>query len=119
MSGSKEVRAGSGRLSKISKGNMNVMVMATNNSKIKPTGRLLILASLEEIDKACGDCRVRISDDSWELGIWLDGYSDGNPPDAILYNDGHLAVLQGLDHATVRTEIERRLCANLPAIGAA
>jgi hypothetical protein len=99
---------------------MNVMIMATDSSKIKPPGRLLLPASLEEIGKPCGDCLLqRISDDSWALGIWLDGYSDGNPPDAILGNDGHLAVLQGLDYATVRTEIEPWLCANLPTRGTA
>jgi hypothetical protein len=99
---------------------MNVMIMATDSSKIKPPGRLLLPASLEEIGKPCGDCLLqRISDDSWALGIWLDGYSDGNPPDAILGNDGHLAVLQGLDYATVRTEIEPWLCANLPTMGTA
>jgi hypothetical protein len=92
---------------------MDVMTMATDSSKIKPPGRLLLPASFEEIGKACGDFLLqRISDDSWALGIWLDGYRDENPPpDA---NDGHLAVLQELDYATVRTEIERRLCANLP-----
>ena len=98
------------------------MTMATDSSKIKLPGRLLLPASLEEIGKACGGDYLlqRISDDSWALGIWFDGYSDENPvPDAILYNDGHLAVEQGLDYATVRTEIERRLCANLPARGTA
>ena len=36
-------------------------------------------------------------------------------PDAILYSNGHLAVEEELDYETVRTEIERRLGANLPA----
>ena len=40
-------------------------------------------------------------------------------PDAILCNDGHLTVREELDYETVRTEIERRLCANLPARGTA
>ena len=50
----KEARAGRGRLSKISKGNMEVMTMATDSSKIKPPGRLLLPVSLTEIGKACG-----------------------------------------------------------------
>jgi hypothetical protein len=69
------------------------------------------------IGKACGDCLLRCV--SWALGNWLDGYSDENPPDSILGNDGHLGVLQRLDYATVWTEIEHRLGANLPPRGTA
>lgn len=97
------------------------MTMATDSSKIKLLGRLLLPASLEEIGKACGGDYLlrRISDDSWALGIWFGGYS-GNPvPDAILYSDGHLAVEEELDYETIRIEIERRLGANLPARGTA
>jgi putative DNA primase/helicase len=68
----------------------------------------------------CGDCLLqRISDGSWALGIWLGGYSNGNSPEAILYNDGHLIVEQELDYVTVQTKIERPLYANLPARGTA
>ena len=69
---------------------MDVMAMATDSSKIKPPGRLLLPASLEEIGKACGGDYLlgRITDDIWALGIWLYGYIDENPlPDAILYSE--------------------------------
>ncbi len=94
--------------------------MATDSSKIKLPGRLLLPASLEEIGKACGGYLLqRISDDIWALGIWFGGYSGVPVPDAILYNDGHLAIEEELDYETVKTEIERLLYANLPPRGTA